>query len=301
MYESNKIEAELGLRVEYVNLNYEVNPDHNTYKSDGYNYTQPFPNVRLAYKIDDKNKISLFYNRRVVRPNEVDIRIFPKYDDAEIIKVGNPGLRPEFTNSYEVGYKTSFKKGYFYSAAYHRRTEGTITRIGTQVPPSTIIYNVFQNAGHSSNTGVELVWQYDFTKVFSFNTNVNVYHNIIDAFSVNNLYPVPSLFTTDKQNFTSGNIKVNGIFRLPKKVEFQITSIYLAPDIIPQGKIGTRFSVDMGAKKQIQNGKGELFVNASDIFNTLRVEKDITGNGFKLRSVDYNETQVFRVGYSYKF
>ena len=57
----------------------------------------------------------------------------------------------------------------------------------------------------------------------------------------------------------------------------------------------------MGAKKQIQNGKGELFVNVSDIFNTLRVEKDITGNGFKLRSVDYNETQVFRVGYSYKF
>ena len=57
----------------------------------------------------------------------------------------------------------------------------------------------------------------------------------------------------------------------------------------------------MGAKKQIQNGKGELFFNASDIFNTLRVEKDITGNGFKLRSVDYNETQVFRVGYSYKF
>lgn len=301
VYESNKIEAEIGLRVEYVDLNYEVNPDHNTYKSDGYNYTQPFPNLRLAYKIDDKNKISLFYNRRVVRPNEVDIRIFPKYDDAEIIKVGNPGLRPEFTNSYEVGYRTSFKKGYFYSAAYHRSTRGTIIRIGTQVPPSTLIYNVFQNAGHSSNTGVELLWQYDFTKVFSFNTNVNVYHNIIDAFSVNNLYPVPSLFTAERQNFTSGNIKVNGIFRLPKKVEFQITSIYLAPDIIPQGKIGTRFSVDMGAKKQIQNGRGELFFNATDIFNTLRIEKDLVGNGFKLSGIDYNETQVFRLGYSYKF
>jgi outer membrane receptor protein involved in Fe transport len=163
VYESKKIEAEIGLRVEYVDLQYKVNPNHNTYKSDGYNYTQPFPNVRVAYKINDQNKISLFYNRRVDRPNEVDIRIFPKYDDAEIIKVGNPALRPQFTNSYELGYKANLKKGYFYAALYHRSTQGTITRIATQVAPSTLIYTVFQNAGHSSNTGLEMVLQQDFS------------------------------------------------------------------------------------------------------------------------------------------
>lgn len=301
VYESKKIEAEVGLRVEYVDLQYKVNPDHNTYKSDGYNYTQPFPNVRLAYKINDDNKISLFYNRRVDRPNEVDIRIFPKYDDAEIIKVGNPALRPQFTNSYELGYKTNLKKGYFYSALYHRSTQGTITRIATQVPPATLIYTVFQNAGQSSNTGIEMVLQQDFSKVVSFNTNINLYRNVIDAFSVENKYPVPSLYTAAKESFTSGNIKLNGIFHLPKKTDIQITGIYLAPDIIPQGKIGTRFSVDMGIKKQIQSGKGELFFNASDLFNTLKIEKEINGNGFKLSSTDYNETQVFRLGYSYKF
>ena len=235
------------------------------------------------------------------RPNEVDIRIFPKYDDAEIIKVGNPGLRPQFTNSYEMGYKTTLKKGYFYTALYHRSTEGTITRIATQVPPSTLIYNVFQNAGHSSNTGVEMVLQQDVSKLFSFNTNVNIYKNIIDAFTVNNKYPVPSVFSSQKENFTSGNIKLNGIFHLSKQTDVQITGIYLAPDIIPQGKIGTRFSVDLGAKKLIQKGKGELFFNASDLFNTLRIKKEINGNGFKLISNDYYETQVFRIGYSYKF
>ena len=301
VYESKKIEAEIGLRVEYVDLQYKVNPNHNTYKSDGYNYTQPFPNVRLAYKINDQNKISLFYNRRVDRPNEVDIRIFPKYDDAEIIKVGNPALRPQFTNSYELGYKTNLKKGYFYSALYHRSTQGTITRIATQVPPSTLIYTVFQNAGHSSNTGIEMVLQQNFSKAFSFNTNVNIYRNIIDAFTVQNKYPVVSTYTAGKEKFTSGNIKLNGIFHLPKQTDIQITSIYLAPDIIPQGKIGTRFSVDMGIKKQIQKSKGELFFNASDIFNTLRIKKEINGNGFKLNSTDYYETQVFRLGYSYKF
>jgi len=301
VYESKKIEAEVGLRVEYVDLKYKVNPNHNTYKSDGYNYTQPFANVRLAYKINDQNKISLFYNRRVDRPNEVDIRIFPKYDDAEIIKVGNPALRPQFTNLYELGYKTNLKKGYFYSALYYRSTQGTITRIATQIPPSTLIYTVFQNAGHSSNTGIEMVLQQDFSKVFSFNSNVNIYRNIIDAFTVQNKYPVVSTYTANKETFTSGNVKLNGIFHLPKQTDIQVTSIYLAPDIIPQGKIGTRFSVDMGIKKQIQKSKGELFFNASDIFNTLKIKKEINGIGFKLTSTDYNETQVFRLGYSYKF
>ena len=301
IYESKKIEAEIGLRIEYVDLQYKVNPNHNTYKSDGYHYTQPFPNMRLAYKIDDQNKISVFYNRRVDRPNEVDIRIFPKYDDAEIIKVGNPALRPQFTNTYELGYKTTLAKGYFYSALYHRSTSGTITRIATQVPPSTLIYNVFQNAGHSSNTGIELVFQQNISKVVSFNTNVNIYKNTIDAFTVENKYPVVSIYSGEKEQLTSGNVKLNGLFHLPQKTDVQISAIYLAPDIIPQGKIGTRFSVDMGIKKQIQKNMGELFFNATDIFNTLKIKRDINGNGFKLSSVDYYETQVFRLGYSYKF
>jgi outer membrane receptor protein involved in Fe transport len=284
-----------------VDLQYKVNPNHNTYKSDGYNYTQPFPNVRVAYKLNDQNKISFIYNRRVDRPNEVDIRIFPKYDDAEIIKVGNPALRPQFTKSYELGYKANLKKGYFFAALYHRSTKGTITRIATQVPPSNLIYTVFQNAGHSSNTGIEMILQKDFSKVFSFNTNINIYRNIINAFTVENKYPVVSTYTAAKEKFVSGNIKLNGIFHLPKQTDLQITSIYLAPDILPQGKIGSRFSVDMGIKKLIQKSKGEVFFNATDILNTLQIKKETNGNGFKLVSTDYYETQVFRVGYGYKF
>jgi outer membrane receptor protein involved in Fe transport len=204
VFENAKLEAELGLRVEYVKIDYEVNPNHNTYKSDGYDYTQPFPNFRLAYKINDNNKISLFYNRRVDRPNEVDIRIFPKYDDAEIIKVGNPALRPQFTNSFELGYKTSWKSGYLYSAAYYRFANATITRISTIVPNSTLIYAIFQNAGKSHNTGLEIVLNQDVAKWYSFNINANAYYNQIDAFTVKNLYPAPNTFTAENQTIFFG-------------------------------------------------------------------------------------------------
>ncbi|MBL7778332.1 MAG: TonB-dependent receptor [Chitinophagales bacterium] len=301
VYESKKFEAEVGLRVEYVNINYVVGSIHPTYKTDGYNYTQPFPNVRLAYKINDNNKLSLFYNRRVDRPNEVDIRIFPKYDDAEIIKVGNPALRPQFTHLIELGYKTNWKSGYFYSAAYHRLADGTITRIRTIVPNTTLIYSVMQNAGRSYATGLDITLSQDITKLFSFNLNLNGYHNRLNAFTVLNKYPQETTYSSPTRQIFSGNAKLNTFFHLPLKFEIQLSAIYLAPDLIPQGKIGHRFALNLGVKKLIQKGKGELFLNATDLANTMVTREDIRGNGFNYVGYDYYETQVIRIGYSYKF
>ncbi|WP_316791323.1 TonB-dependent receptor domain-containing protein [Pedobacter frigoris] len=301
VFENRNFEIEAGLRFEYVKVDYEVNPNHNTYKSDGYYYFRPFPNLRLGYKLGEKNKVSIFYNERVDRPNEVDIRIFPKYDEPEVIKVGNPTLRPQFTKNIELGHKLSWAKGSLYSAAYYKLTNATITRIATTVPGNTLIYNIFQNAGKSQNRGAEVTLQQQLYPWFSFNTSAALYFNKINAFTVENKYPVPTVYSMPEESITSWNAKLNGMFKLPKKAEIQFSMVYLAPDIIPQGKISSRFSVDMGLKKQIQNGKGELFLNGTDLFNTLNPTKEIRGNGFTLTSTDYLETQVFRLGYSYKF
>jgi outer membrane receptor protein involved in Fe transport len=301
IFETSKYEAEAGLRVEYFNLDYFVNPGHPTYKSNGNSYFQPFPNLRFAYKLNDNNKISLFYNRRVDRPNEVDVRIFPKYDDAEIIKVGNPALRPQFTNSLELGFKSSFTKGYFYAAAYHRFANGTITRIGSTIPGSNIIYNIFQNAGKSYNTGLEIVLSEKVNSWYNLNLNLNAYRNQINAFTVLNLYPVPNTFSAAQDHIISGNLKLNQNFKFKKSFYAQLTATYLARDIIPQGEIGARFSLDLGLKKGFKNGKDELFFNGSDLLNTMVINKDIRGATFNYNSKDYYETQVFRIGYTRKF
>lgn len=300
IFENKKVEVEAGLRIEYVDLQYKVNPNHNTYKSDGYNYTQPFPNIRLGYKINDKNKLSVFYNRRVDRPNEIDIRIFPKYDDAEIIKIGNPALRPQFTNLFEIGFKSSYNKGYFYSALYHKIADATITRVAS-TDSTKLIYSIMQNADRSYNTGIELVFSQELVKWFSFNINVNAYQNTINQFTVVNKYPTTNIYNAPKQEIISGNTKLNCMFKLPKSLDIQLTAVYLAPDIIPQGQIGQRFSLDFGIKKSIQKNKGELFINATDLLNTMQIKKNIQSNDFKYVSTDYYETQVIRIGYNYKF
>jgi hypothetical protein len=299
-YEVKKLEAEIGLRIEYVDLQYDVDPNHNTYQSAGYDYFQPFPNARITYKLNDRNKISAFYNRRVDRPDEVDIRIFPKYDDAEIIKVGNPGLQPQFTNSFELGYKNGWNKGFFYSALYHRVSDGTITRIATTVGNSNLIYNISQNAGKSYNTGIEVVVSQELSDKVNMNLNLNGYYNQIDAFTVLNQYPVENTFTAEEQENYAGNIKLNTNIKFAKNIEAQLSAIYLSRDIIPQGTIDSRFSLDVGIKKTIQKGIGELFFNATDVLNTMVIKKKINGNNFSYSSSDYYETQVIRFGIGYK-
>ena len=301
VFQNKKFDAEVGLRIEYVKVNYLVNQNHPTYQSDGYDYIQPFPNLRLGYRINDNNKLTIAYNRRVNRPNEVDIRIFPKYDDAEIIKVGNPELQPQFTNKAELGYKLNLKKGYFYTALYGQMTDATITRIAATELGETLIYNVFQNAGKSYNIGIEAVFSKDFTKWFSLNMNANIYDNQIDEFTVVNKYPITDTLTIAEQSLFSGNGKLNAIFHLKKDFDIQLTAIYLAPDIIPQGKIDSRFALNLGIQKSIQKGKGELFMNASDLLNTMIIKQEIVGDGFKFTSNNYYETQVVRLGYKYRF
>lgn len=116
-----------------------------------------------------------------------------------------------------------------------------------------------------------------------------------------NKYPAENTFSAGRQEIFSGSIKLNGLFHLPHKTDIQLSGVYLAPDVVPQGKTYARLSIDLGAKKTIQNGRGEIFLNATDIANTMRIRREVSGAGFRYVSDDYYETQVVRAGYNYKF
>ncbi|ULT29012.1 outer membrane beta-barrel family protein [Sphingobacterium sp. E70] len=55
------------------------------------------------------------------------------------------------------------------------------------------------------------------------------------------------------------------------------------------------------SQKSIQHNKGEIFLNATDLLNTMVNKREIQGMGFRYTSADYYETQVIRIGYNYKF
>jgi len=301
IYERKKFELEAGLRLEYAKIEYLVDTNHRVYSSTGFDYIDPFPSVRATWLISKNSRLSAFYNRRVDRPEEKELRTFPSYASPEILSMGNPNLQPQFTQSVELGYRQSWESGYLYTAAYHRMSTNILTKIVTEIPSSNLLAQVNQNADKGQNTGIELVLNQKLGSKIRLNVNGNIYRNSIGAFRIVNAYPNNIPYTGQAQTIIAGNAKVNLIATIVKSTELQITGIYLAPDIIPQGKILARYSIDAGLTRKIQKGKGELFINASDILNTLVMRYEIEGTSFNLASNDYYETQVVRIGYQYRF
>ncbi|MBL7950092.1 MAG: TonB-dependent receptor [Flavobacteriales bacterium] len=301
VYERERYELEAGLRVEYVDLKYNVAPGHNTYSSDGYDYLQPFPNARFAYKLNETSRISVNLSRRVDRPDEGDLRIFPKYDDPGLLRIGNPGLRPQFTWRGELGYKHDITKGYVYVAAYHRITSDILTRIITADTAGTQLYSLAQNAGQGTNSGVELVLEREVVKNLKLGLNANIYHNTVDAFSTVSAYPRPTPYSAQRQQLTSGNVKVNARLLLPRDLSVQLTGIWLARDIVPQGSTAERWSVDAGVNWKVAKTRSELTVNATDLLNTMRMGRTVTGDGFHSVSTDYLETRAVRLTWAWAF
>ncbi|MDB4582294.1 TonB-dependent receptor [Draconibacterium sp.] len=305
IYERRKFDIEAGLRTEYTRVFYTIAPENIYYpENDSYNYFELFPNVRVTFKPDDSNRISAFYNRRVDRPGEPELRIFPKYDDPELMKVGNPYLRPQFSQTFELAYKRIWESGSVFLSGYHRIIEDAFQRvysIDESNPDYTIINKIYQNTGSAGNTGLELVFSQQMAKVWKLSGSFNGYNNEIDAYSGIMYFPYERPFSIDATKDKTWDAKLNNQFEFEKGWEIQLTGVYYAEKNIPQGKQLARSSVDLGIKKEILKGQGEIIFSFSDIFNDFGIRQEYTGDGFTALYENYYETQVARLGFKYKF
>lgn len=305
LLEKEHFDVEAGLRAEETDVSYQLDPANTYYATnDKYDYFELFPSARFTYKLNDKNKLSVFYNRRVDRPGEPELRIFPKYDDPELLKVGNPYLRPQFTNSMEVAHRYNWESGSLFSAVYHRQIKGAYQRIfsvDNSNPDYDIVNRIYQNTGESTNTGIELLFSQDLTENWKLTASTNIYQNSINAFEGTLLFPFVRSFSIDKSSNTAGDFKISNAFTLPYNIEAQLTGLYYSKRNIPQGEELARSSIDLGLKKSVWDKKGEITLSASDIFNNFGLRQRITGEGFTAVYENYYETQIVRLGMKYKF
>jgi len=300
--ETTHFDIEAGLRFEPSWVRYELDPANAYYQNNAYQYMPLFPNIRFSYKFNDNNTLSLFHNRRVDRPVEFDVRPFPKYDDPEILKTGNPNLRPQFTNTFELAYKNYWSSGSLYVSAYFRFIDNIFSRIYTQDPSAVypIINTIPANLGNGRNLGLEVAYQQTLSAKLRVNGSITVYENRIEAFSGTSSYPISQPFVSPVSDITTGNAKLIFLWKFPKQIEFQVSNVYYAPDIIPQGSVLERYSLDFGIKKVSANGRLEWRLSGTDLLNTFQIRKKISGTNFNLTANNYFETQVVTFGVKMK-
>lgn len=296
---------EAGLRVEQTKVTYTI-PSENIYYegSDKYDYLELFPNLKLTLALDDQTRLIAAYNRRIDRPGEPELRIFPKYDDPELLKVGNPFLRPQLTNAYELGLRRSWSSGSMSTAVYRRDITDAFLRI-LAIDDSNASYDIvnriFANAGTSNQTGVEVLVEQELADAWRASGSVNWFTNEIDALETTLFFPTTRPFSLAASEDDTWDFTLNNQFRLPSQVELLVTYIYYGRRNVPQGWERARSSVDLAATWPVMDNRAEFVFTFTDIFNDFAIQREIDGQGFTALYENFLETQVATVGMRVRF
>ena len=305
VHEKERYSVEAGVRIEQTDVYYDLPPQNIYYdQSDSYDYFEVYPNVRLTYKVDGSNSLAVFYNNRVDRPGEAELRIFPKYDDPELLKVGNPYLRPQFTETLELSYEHLWSSGSVIASAYYRNIDDPFVRVFAIDPTNTdydIINRIYQNVGSGDQTGLELIVTQDIRERWELSGSFNWYDNVIDADQVTLLFPIERPFDVERSENNTWDLSLNNLILFPNGIRVQLSVVYYADKNIAQGTQDARSSVDLGITKPVFADRGELVFSFTDMFNDFGIKQNIRGNGFDAVYENYYETQVVSVGLTYQF
>ncbi len=252
-------------------------------------YNSLFPTLYFSYKLDTagNNQLGLNYGRRVDRPYYQDLNPFFSPLDKFTYYVGNPFLKPSFTQSIELShtYKNKITTTFGYSWVRDEVNETIEILNGTY-------YSRPANVGKTRVANVSVNAEIDLTKWVKLNSYME-FAKIVS-----------------KTDFYTGFLVTNGsYFRANPNVQFKISPTWnVEVNMSYQSKLSNvQFLLgevhEFGAAVQKKlSTKSTLKLTANDIFRT-RIYNGIINN---LANTEANwknkqDSRNFVLSYSYRF
>ena len=254
-------------------------------------YFNFFPSGHVRYAVTEKSEFSLSYSRRINRATSAMLNPFTSYADPYNLMRGNPYVKPEFIDSYDLGYMVEKPKVTLTTSVYYRHSTGMIMRVREYT--ATTSGTTYSNIDQSHSIGLEFVFVYKPTKwfrnTFSFNGN---YIRYVDDYAAANWNVEGYIW----------NCKYNGIIDFWKKTaSIQVSAAYNAPRVSVQGKVQRKAPTDIAFEKTFKAGKWSLGCRVSDIFNVQGFYLDLDQPTVR-QQMEYKWlTRRYYVTFSYKF
>jgi len=284
-----KIDYNAGLRAEQTLSEGDSKSAMTTFSND---YLSFFPSAFLKYSFTEQRELQLSYSRRVNRPETRSLNPYTDYSDSLFLRTGNPYIKPEFVQSYELAYSTPLGPVDFTATVYYRYTNDMISRFRTLDTATTVSTLTFVNFNSSENIGAEFVLRYEYKKIGSVMGTVNLFQNKIKAGNIESDLQSDSKQWNGRLNF---NIKAG------RTTSLQITANYMSPRVSPTSKFKGMSGVDAGIKQDLWKGKGSLSLNVSDIFNTRKFRISHFDDFYTSEYTRTRESRVATLTLSYRF
>jgi ferric enterobactin receptor len=278
---------QVGVRAEWTNVTTTL---RNTNEVNQQKYNNIFPSVHVSYDLPQQNALQLSYSRRVRRPKYNDLSPFMTFSDNRNYWSGNPELRPEFTDSYEVGHIKHLEQGSITSSVYYRYTTGKIDMI-RRVDELGNAVSRPENLATENAFGAELTSNYTPLPWWKLDGSVNFFRSIIDGTNVDRS------FESDTYSWLA---RARSKFTLLKNTDFQLRGNYEAPRLTPQGKRKAIATLDFAVSKDILNNNGTLTLNVIDVFNSRRYRSITEGPSFYSSSSSQGQLRQINLIFNYR-
>ena len=259
-------------------------------------YFKIFPSTFLSYSLPNDNEVQLNYSRRVSRPEGEQLNPFMNITDSTNISFGNPFLKPEYSNSFELNYIKNWENHIFSFSGYFRTTENVIQNINYM--DSNTMKTTYENITKSTSTGTELVLKDKFFKIIDLTTSVNLFYYKLDGFSYLPEGAVSPVTGQMQDNFT-WNVQMIANIALPRSYTLQFNGDYNAKQVIAQGYQKANYSLDLGLRKSFD--KLSISLSAEDLFNSRKWSTVTNGAGFRQVSHSWWGGRQIGVTLTYNF
>lgn len=252
-FDHNKTQIMAGLRAEQTISEGKSPTTGETLKRD---YVQLFPSIFILQKLAKNHALNFTYARRVNRPNYNNLNPFLFYLDKYTYQKGNPFLRPEISNSYELTY--SFMEALYVTASY-TRTKNAMTDVTNQIDSTGVGYQTTVNLNTFDNTYFGISTPIPIGKWFMAEVNISETY----ARFTSMLFGTPYDQTTWMFNAsTTMNFSLSHNWKIQSWVWYQGPALYGILQMKSQG--GSGFSIS----KSFYNKKLNVMAAIYDIFNT---------------------------------
>jgi len=223
-------------------------------------YLSWFPSAGITYKVSQKNSLAFNYGRRINRPDYNVLNPFRTQSSELSIGKGNPFLKPEIVNNFELGYTLAYR--YNFKVAYSRTTDKITRLIGPD--------DVDPRAAYISwdNLATEEVYSFSASLPFKVKKWWNVFMNL-SANYLNNQADYGNGAVVDVQNYGYMMYQQH-TFDLFKGLKGEVSGYYSGPGVwYGVFKYEANWSLNLGLQKDFFNKKLRARVAANNIFRQV--------------------------------
>jgi ferric enterobactin receptor len=223
-------------------------------------FTDLFPSGLVAYNVNPATQLKASYSRRIQRPQTQLLNSFYFYETPLSRFHGNPLLRPEYTDAYELGFQRSTGWGSLQLTPFYRHTTGAIRRTPGVLEEDSILTSTVENVATSNSYGADF--------------NATLRRGAVNGFVGFNAFQQESDGNTSSGAVSSSGFgwsaRANASLKLTPRTDLQLFGMYRAPMRTEFGRMEAFSMANLSLRQKFLRDKASVTLRVADPLNTMR-------------------------------